>query len=182
MGRGTQGKGRPKPRTLTPGGFDPSDILAALNEAGVRYMVVGGLAVILHGVDRHTWDLDLSVELTADNLKGLEKALKDLGFERRVPAPIEGLADPRTRRLWTRDRNMRVYSFHERTGRSRIVDVMVEPLRDFDQVYRRRVIARARGVSIPLVPIDVLLDLKRKAGRPQDLLDVAELQRLGVRP
>ena len=140
-------------------------------------MVVGGLAVILHGVNRHTWDLDLAVELAVDNLKALEQALRAIGFERRVPAPIEGLADPHTRRLWTRNRHMRVYSFHERTWRSRIVDVLVEPLRNFDQTYRRRVIARAGGLSIPLVPIDVLIRLKEKAGRPQDVWDVAELRR-----
>lgn len=188
-GQGAGGKGSAQRSTISNqrstgkasrGGFDPSDILAALNRARVRYMVVGGLAVILHGVDRHTWDLDLAVELVADNLKALEKALRDIGFERRVPAPIEGLADPRTRRLWTRDRNMRVYSFHERTGRSRIVDVMVEPLGDFDHVYRRRVIARARGVSIPLVPVDVLIQLKQAAGRPQDVLDIANLKRLST--
>ena len=152
-----------------------------MNSARVKYLVVGGLAVILHGVNRHTWDLDLSVELAAENLKALEAALKRIGSVRRIPAPIEGLADARTRRLWTSDRHMRVYSFHERKGRSRIVDVMVEPLEDFARVYRRRVMARAGGVSIPLIPVDVLMALKQKAGRPQDLLDIANLKDLGLK-
>lgn len=159
-------------------GFDPTDILAALNAARVKYMVIGGLAVILHGVNRHTWDLDLSVELTTDNLRALECALRHIGFERRVPAPIEGLANPATRRLWTVERNMQVYSFHELTGRSRIVDVMVKPLTKFDEAYRRRVVVRGLGVSIPLVPVDVLIEMKQAAGRPQDLWDVAELKQL----
>ena len=159
-------------------GFDPTDILAALNHARVRYMVIGGMAVILHGVDRHTWDLDVSVELTIENLKALEAALKRIGFERRIPAPIEGLADPATRRLWTTKRNMKVYSFHERSAKSRVVDVMVKPLADFNDAYRRRVIKRAWGVSIPVVPLDVLRRLKKAAGRPQDLLDLGELRQL----
>ena len=161
-------------------GFDPTDILSALNAARVKYMVVGGLAVILHGVDRHTWDLDLCVELAVDNLKALEVAIKRIGFARRVPAPIEGLADPTIRRLWTVERHMQVYSFHEPYGRSRVVDVMVKPLARFDETYRRRVIVRGCGVSIPLMPVDILMKMKRAAGRPQDLWDVAALKRLGV--
>ncbi len=159
-------------------GFDPTDILAALNKAHVRYLVIGGLAVILHGVNRHTWDLDVSVELTVKNLKALERALKRIGFERRVPAPIEGLADPATRRLWTNQRNMKVYSFHERSAKSRVVDVMVKPLADFNDAYRRRVIKQAWGVSIPVVPLNILKQLKKAAGRPQDVFDLGALKQL----
>ena len=141
-------------------------------------MVVGGLAVILHGVDRHTWDLDLCVELATDNLKALERALTKIGFQRRVPAPIERLADPATRRLWTTKRNMQVHSFHELSGRSRVVDIMVKPLHSFDSVYRQRVTMRARNVSIPLAPIELLIKLKQAAGRPQVLSDINALKQI----
>ena len=163
-------------------GFDPSNIFVALNAARVKYLVIGGLAVILHGVDRHTWDVDLAVELTTGNLKALEQALERIGFYRRVPTPIEGLADPKTRRIWTGQRNMKVYSFIERSGRSRVVDVMVNPPTPFDAVYRRRVIVRPFGVTIPLVPVDVLIRLKQQAARPQDFHDIANLKQLRKLP
>ena len=159
--------------------FDPTDIFVALNDAKVRYLVVGGIAAILHGVDRFTWDVDLSVELTTANLTRLADALEPIGFERRVPAPVLGLADPKTRRLWVQQRNMKVYSFIERKAPTRVIDVMVTPLRNFDQVYRRRTMIRSGSVSIPLVPVDILVELKRAAGRPEDLFDIKALKELG---
>ncbi len=164
--------------TASRSAFDPTDIFAALNRRRVKYLVVGGIAVVLHGVNRFTWDVDLSVELTVGNLGRLMEAMRDLGFERRVPAPIEGLADPKVRRLWTQRRGMKVYSFFESQPPARVIDVMVKPLAQFDRVYGRRVTVRAKGVSIPLVPVDVLLRMKREAGRPEDLFDIAQLKAL----
>lgn len=158
--------------------FDPSDIFAALNAARVKYLVVGGIAVILHGVNRFTWDVDLCVKLTTGNLSRLEKALEQIGFARRVPAPIQGLADPATRNLWTEKRSMKVYSFIEQKGGQRVVDVMVKPLPDFNSAYQRRVTARTWNTTVPLAPIDVLIRMKEQAGREEDVRDVKALKQL----
>jgi len=163
-----------------PGEFDPSDIFAALNAAEVRYLVVGGLAVVLHGISRTTYDVDLSVDLTTDNLERLARALGRAGFIPRVPVPITGLADAKIRRLWTRRKAMNVYSFIEPQGMPpRNVDVMVEPAKNFDALYRRRKIAPLRGVPVPLMPVNDLAKMKRKAGRLQDLQDVRDLRLAG---
>ena len=170
-------------RRRRPGEFDPSDIFAALNAGKVKYLVVGGLAVVLYGISRTTYDVDLSVHLTTDNLERLAKALKRLGFVPRVPVPIVGLADAKTRRLWTRQKGMKVYSFIEPRGTPpRNIDVMVEPLKNFEAVYRRRKIATLRGVPVPLVPVNELARMKRKAGRPQDLQDIQDLRLIGRIP
>jgi len=185
MGRGAGGKGRGKAaatkritqqRRAT---FDPSDIFHALNEAGVKYLVVGGVAAILHGVNRLTWDVDLAVQLTTSNLGRLAAALARMGFEKRVPVPVQGLANARTRKVWLEDKGMKVYSFVERHAPQRVVDVMVNPPHPFTRVYRRRVTVRARGADVPLVPVDVLVAMKSAAGRPEDLLDIDALRRLG---
>jgi hypothetical protein len=126
-----------------------------------------------------TWDLDLCVELAAPNLDRLGKVLRRLGFAPRVPAPLEGLADPKTRKVWMEQKQMKVYSFIEQTPRSRVVDIMVKPLLGFAQAYKRRVIVKASGIAVPLAPVDVLVTLKRQAGRPEDLFDLRELKRLG---
>ncbi|MBI2093600.1 MAG: hypothetical protein HYT88_02625, partial [Candidatus Omnitrophica bacterium] len=115
MGQGARGKGRgdvSKKGNIAE--FDPTDIFAALNAAGIQYMVVGGIAVVLYGVNRMTSDIDLAVELTAGNLQELEAVLERIGFNRRLPVSIQGLTDPKTRRLWTQKKNMKVYSFIER--------------------------------------------------------------------
>ena len=177
----TRGRGARERGETTP--FDPSDIFAALNAAEVKYLVVGGLAVFLYGISRLTWDVDVSVHLTTDNLERLANALKRLGFVPRVPAPITELADPKTRRLWTVKKGMKVYSFMEPDGTPpRNVDVMVEPLKNFEAVYRKRTTATLRGVPVPLVPVSVLAAMKRKAGRLKDLQDVQDLRLAGSIP
>ena len=163
--------------------FDPTDIFAALNAAQVQYLVVGGLAVVLYDVMRTTGDVDLSVQLTTDNLHRLAKALKHIGFVPRLPVSITGLADPKTRQLWTKQKGMRVYSFIEPYGAPpRNIDVMVEPLKNFEAVYRRRTVATLRGIPVPLIPVSELVRMKRKAGRPQDVQDVRDLRLVGRIP
>ena len=169
-------------RRRRPGEFDPSDIFAALNAASIKYLVVGGIAVVLYGVNRTTSDVDLAVELTAENLKALETVLQRLGFMRRAPIPIQGLADPKTRRLWTHQKGMKVYSFMERQPPARTIDVMVKPLANFREAYARRATTTIHDIPVPLIPLDLLSQMKRETGRPEDLLDLKALRDLGRIP
>ena len=163
--------------------FDPSDIFAALNRVKVKYLVVGGVAVVMYGIRRTTGDVDLCVHLTTDNLERLAGALKRIGFVPRVPAPITGLADAKTRRHWTMQKGMKVYSFIEPYGAPpRNVDIMVNPAKNFDAIYRRRKIVTLRGVPVPLMPVHELARMKQRAGRPQDLQDVQDLRLIGRIP
>jgi len=67
-----------------------------LNATGVRYVCVGGIAVVLHGVDRLTADLDQVVELTPESsLKAIE-ALLAAGFRAKIPADPWSFADSKT--------------------------------------------------------------------------------------
>jgi len=168
-----------KPQEKAVADFDPTDIFDALNTAGIKYMVVGGLAVILYGYNRFTSDVDLTVDLTAENLKALESVLQRIGFIRRLPVSIQGLADPRTRRLWTQKKGMKVYSFTERKPPARTLDVMVKPLKNFQEAYEQRVMTTIQGVPVPLIPVDLLAQMKREAGRAEDLLDLKALRDLG---
>ncbi len=60
-------------------------IFRTLNEAGVRYLVVGGLAVNAHGYQRLTNDLDLVIQLQRDNILAAFRALEDLDYQTSVP-------------------------------------------------------------------------------------------------
>ena len=155
---------------------EPTDIFAALNRARVRYLVVGGIAAIAHGVPRATFDVDVAVELETANLRRLAEAMRCLGFDPRVPADVAQLADPRIRRAWTRDKAMKVFSFIERTPPFRVVDVMVRPLAHFDELHRRRFKVVYRGIPMPILPLPALIRMKRAAGRPEDRQDVQWLQ------
>ena len=155
---------------------DPKDIFAALNQGRVRYLVVGGIAAVFYGVPRTTFDADIAVELEVKNLGRLDRVMKSLGFLPRVPAQVTGLADPATRSLWTRQKAMKVFSYMENRKPFRVLDVMVRPLTGFDRLYRGRTTVKYAGVAVPLIPVASLIKMKRKAGRVEDLRDVAFLE------
>lgn len=148
----------------------------ALNRAPVRYLVVGGVAAIFHGVPRTTFDTDLAVDLDFENLKAFERVMNRLGFSAKAPVSITGLADPHLRRQWTQQKNMKVFSFAENRKPFRLVDVLVRPLKDFERLYRQRRVVQHQGVRVPLIPLSALMAMKRSAGRIQDLQDVEYLE------
>ena len=159
-----------------PGSSGSLDILQKLNQAGVKYLVLGGVAVIYHGVPRATFDLDLSVWLAPDNLERLSAVMDAMGFAPKAPVAVIGLANVQTRREWTRRKGMKVFAFEELKPPFRLVDIMVNPLRNFHQVYKRRVEVHDQGVTIPLMPIPQLIRTKTGTGRLTDQQDIEYLR------
>lgn len=157
-------------------------ILEALNGARVRYLVVGGVAVVLHGYLRTTGDLDLVVQLERDNLLRALAALSARGYRPRAPIPAEEFADPQTRRRWIEEKHLTVFSLWSPEHPVLEIDLFVEEPFDFDTVYARHLLVRLDRTEITIVGLDDLLELKRRAGRPQDQLDVAALEALAGGP
>src|SRR5438477_10007848 len=100
-------------------------ILQALNDAGVRALVVGGLAVNAHGYLRFTNDADLAVELVPENIVRAFAALASLGYQPRVPITATQFADPALRASWIRDKGMKVLQFASDAHRETPIDVFV---------------------------------------------------------
>lgn len=155
---------------------DPVDIFEALNRGRVKYLVVGGVAAIFHGMPRNTFDVDVAVQLTVENLKRLEQVMNKLGFAAKAPVSVMGLANHTTRRAWLEQKGMKVFSFVENHKPFRMVDIMVRPPRGFERLYQRRVRVRHQGVDVPVIPLEALIKMKTQAGRVQDLEDVAYLR------
>jgi hypothetical protein len=90
----------------------PTDIhglFELLAAARLRYVLVGGLTLVLHGVDRLTADVDLAVDLAPEEALKLIGALDVAGYSPAVPVDPRQLADESVRESWYRDRNMRVF-------------------------------------------------------------------------
>ena len=154
-------------------------IARALNEAGVPFVIVGGLAVVAHGYGRQTQDLDLVVPIDADTVRRLFAALATLGYAPRVPVTASEVADRTTRERWIAERGMVVLAFHSERHPETPVDVFMREPFDFASEHATaRVAEIAPGVPVRIVRLATLLRMKEGAGRPQDLADVAELRRL----
>lgn len=154
------------------------EILEALNQARVRYLVVGGVAVVLHGYLRTTADLDLVVNLDRENVLRAMEALGRLGYRPRAPVSPDSFADVETRTLWVRDKQLTVFSMWNAAHPATEIDLFVEEPFDFDAAYARAVRVPLDRIEITLVSLDDLLAMKRRADRPQDHQDIAALEAL----
>ena len=154
-------------------------IVRALNEAGVRYLIAGGLAVVAHGFVRFTADVDMVLDLDAENVRRAVSALSSLGYRPRAPVPLERFAEAQERSRLVSERGMTVFSLFSPGHVATELDLFVELPFDFELVYARAArLEVAPGTPAPFVSIEDLVEMKRKAGRPQDLLDIERLESL----
>jgi predicted nucleotidyltransferase len=151
-------------------------IIRGMNAAGVRYLVVGGLAVVAHGYVRLTADLDLVLDPEPSNLRRALTAFAALGYKPRAPVPLEQFADPEKRAEWARTKGLTVFSLHSAEHAATEIDLFLEPPFGFARAYAAAVSFEvAPGVAGTFVRLEDLVAMKRRAGRPQDLDDVKRL-------
>jgi predicted nucleotidyltransferase len=137
-------------------------VCEALNQAGVRYLVIGGVACVLHGYVRATTDVDILIERTPENARRALQALGGLGWgfasewspDEILRRPITVIGDDPAVDIFTVAWKVK---YEDAVGRSSAVEV--------------------DGVSIPLIAIDDLIETKR-TGRALDAADVEALQRV----
>ncbi|MCF7818159.1 MAG: hypothetical protein K9M54_09785 [Kiritimatiellales bacterium] len=152
-------------------------VIETLNNAGVRYVVAGGLAVIVHGYLRLTLDVDIVIDLERDNLlRGLD-ALESIGYKPRLPVTGEQFANPEIREGWINDRNMLVFPlWNPSESNGMTIDIFVTCPFDFaDEYVKAKWVEIEGGHKAPFVGLDCLLKMKREAARPKDLADIEYL-------
>ncbi len=153
-------------------------IVSALNAAQVRYLIVGGLAVAAHGYLRFTADVDLVLDPDPEALRRAIAALAALGYRPRAPVPLEDFGDPAKRRDWREQKGMMVFSLFSPSHSLTELDLFLEPPFDFERAYSEAVReAVGAGETATFVSRSDLIAMKRAAGRPQDQVDVGELER-----
>jgi hypothetical protein len=79
------------------------ELFEAIYKAHIRYLVVGGLSVNLHGVPRVTTDVDLIIAMNRENILSLANVLKALDFLPRLPVNPENLSDPDKVKTWVEE-------------------------------------------------------------------------------
>ena len=149
-----------------------------LNQKGIDYLIVGGLAVNFHGVPRMTYDIDLMIHLAPGNINRLIVKLKSWGYVPRSPVQPEELADEQMRAFWIREKNMQAFNFCNDKQPLSEIDVVIDSPIEYQELKRRAIVFDLKGVKVPVISIGDLIEIKRKAGRKQDLSDIESLQKV----
>jgi hypothetical protein len=161
------GAGEPGNRPLA-----VADLIGALARHGVDYVVIGGVATQVHGHRRTTMDLDLTPDPDPENLARLGAALAELEA-RPLDSGFEGaeisVTDP--------ERLVLAAIVPPLLTRHGQVHVLKEPKggRAFDKLREAALVVELDGVEVAIVSLDDLIRMKRAAGRPRDIEDVAAL-------
>ena len=154
------------------------NVFRKLADNGVEYVVVGGVALVLHGVIRLTADLDLFVEMSEANLTRFSDTMKDLGYKPKAPVSAEDFIKPEERSRWNKEKGMVMFSFFHPDRPMDLIDVFISEPFPYEEIRRTKKVVEAHGIKIPLVSVDKLKQLKRIAARPQDLADIEALEEL----
>ena len=147
-------------------------ICGALREAGVRYAVVGGHAVALHGAVRGTIDIDVALTWNRKSLTSAERALNKIGLVSRLPITAEDVFNFRDE--YIKNRNMIAWSFYNPIDLSEQVDVIIA----YDLKGKKTQRVKLPDGQVQILSIDDLIAMKRVSNRPQDKEDVTALERL----
>ena len=145
---------------------DYKDLLCAFHAHGVRYLIVGGYAVIYHAQPRFTNDIDLFIKADSANAQATYAALSEFG------APLDGI-----RPEDFTDRSTFFRFGHIPYGFDILPDI---PAVDFDAAWQRRVEAivdPAIGLTANFISREDLIAGKLASGRPQDLADVDAIRK-----
>jgi hypothetical protein len=154
-------------------------VIETLNQAGIRYIIVGGLAVNAHGYFRVTNDLDLFVSLETANITAALRALAGIGFQPKIPVTPEQFANKALRESWNRDKNMVVFQLWSDDHLRTPIDIFVMEPFSFPEEATRAVHQEIYpGVTAPFVSLPTLLAMKHRANRARDLLDIENLRKL----
>ena len=141
----------------------PRDLYASFDSHNVRYLVIGGVAAIMHGVNRTTVDVDVLIEATPENAAAALHALGEIGLGTAFLTTPEELLSQQV----TIFEDILPVDIHTQTAGI-----------TFGEAWKRRRVEMLHGVPVSIVSLQDLIASKETAGRPQDLEDAEALRQL----
>lgn len=151
--------------------YDYKDVLRCLNEHHVKYLIVGGFAVIHHTKPRFTKDLDIWIRPDTENAAATWNALAAFGapLDELQLTPADFQDEGSIVRIGSPDRDLQAacVEFH----------AAITGVGSFDDCWRRKSAATLGGVQSPFLGRSDLILAKEAAGRPQDIADLDLLRR-----
>lgn len=157
------------------------ELFRALEKEGVRYLLVGGVAVTLHGAERMTMDVDIMLALDAENLQRFQAAIRPLHLKPANPlVTMEQFCDAAMVESWIREKHMLAFQLRPTQGNGPSVDILVKAVIPFEQAYERRVMFTVEELEVAVASAQDLIALKSGTGRQIDRSDIEALRRLDM--
>lgn len=156
------------------------DVLEDLRSSGLAFIVCGGVAAILHGVERTTLDIDLSVSLAPENISSLIAALEKVGLEPRLPVNPHMLGEPAFVKSMLEEKHAMVFTFFHQKNPYLHVDIFIKPELSYDSLKPFSEEIPFRNSSLRVLTAKKLLELKEgiHPPRPKDKMDIEILNQL----
>ena len=154
------------------------DLFRELQKHDVQYVVVGGIAINLHGVERATMDVDLVLAMDEANLQRFLRAAAELDLKPSLPVKIESLCNAAQLDEWVREKHMIAFCLRSPSKTAPSIDIIVQPKVSFETMYRNRIEKDIGGVQFKVASVDDLIALKTDTGRNQDASDIIALNKV----
>lgn len=157
-----------------------NEILFALTDAKVDFIVGGGVASVLHGVERVTLDVDLALNMDPANVEKFLGVMQKLRLQPRTPVPARDLMSSEAVQRMIAEKGAIVFSFVDFDRPLRHVDIFLRSDVSFTELSQAAETVFVEGCSIKIIGIEKLLQIKRSILplRDKDLFDIKELEKL----
>ncbi len=155
------------------------EILIALSEKDIKFIIFGGVAVVLHGVERMTLDLDLSLEMSSENIKKFLEVIKKFELTPRAPLPPEVLLDKELINYIIKEKNAIAFTFLDRNNPFKQIDVLIHPDLRYELWINKVDWMDLFGYKICVLSKQAIIELKQnlKEKRDKDKMDIKELKK-----
>jgi hypothetical protein len=158
--------------------LDYLGIFRELNAKGVKYIVVGGMAVNLLGIPRMTYDIDLVLWLEDSNLRKFLHLMKNWGFKPKVPLDIMDFAKNEKRQDWIKNKNMKAFNLVNPSWAITEIDIVINTPINYEKAIKNVKRINLGGVSVPTISVKDLILMKAKTDRIQDAEDIKNLKKI----
>jgi hypothetical protein len=155
------------------------DLLAELAKQSVKCVICGGVACILHGVERSTYDLDIAMDFSKENLLKITGIAKKFGLVPRISEPIENLFEEENRKSWIEKKGALVYTLI--SGNSPLqIDIFLDYPINFEELYSNSKKVKIENFEILISSKEDLIFAKKNIEpiRDKDLIDIKELENI----
>lgn len=154
------------------------DLFNQLAQHQVQYLLISGLAISMHGIERATMDIDITIAMTPDNQDNVIAWAKASGLKPLLPVPLESLRNTALLKQWHQEKKLLAFALTTPEIAGVTIDILLFPALDFFEMQQRAVHFMIDETDIPVASIDDLISLKQAAGRAIDLSDIEHLRRL----